>query len=88
MFDLGTVQVGDTVNHSLDDSIQDIGGFLQSPTLTRLPPGIAFSDKGTLSGAIRFDPHRNQSYRVEFVAVSTVGWGEPDVGLILSLIHI
>ena len=82
MFDLGTVQVGDTVNHSLDGSIQDTGGFLQSPTLARLPPGIAFSDKGTLSGVIRFDPHRNQSYRVEFVAVSTVGWDEPDVGLI------
>ena len=82
MFDLGTVQVGETVSHYLEESIQARGGFLQSPTLTRLPPGLSFSDKGTLSGTIRFDPHRDQSYRVDFVAVSTVGWNEPNVGLI------
>ena len=63
-----------TTSRYLEESIQARGGFLQSPTLTRLPPGLSFSDKGTLSGTIRFDPHRDQSYRVDFVTVSMIGW--------------
>lgn len=58
------------------------GGFGQCPTLVRLPPGVRFSDDGALAGEIQFDPHRDATYRVDFVAVSTVDWDDPDVGIV------
>ena len=44
--------------------MQGITGFLQAPTLARLPPGVIFSDDGTLSGIVRFDPYREMNYDV------------------------
>ena len=55
---------------------------MQSPTLVRLPPGLHFSDDGALVGEVRFDPHRDPAYEVEFVAVSTACWDDPAVGLV------
>ncbi|MEM9695634.1 MAG: hypothetical protein AAGA56_24030, partial [Myxococcota bacterium] len=78
-FDLGTYRVGDVVHHP-DPS--DQGGYGQCPTLVRLPPGVRFSDNGSLTGEVRFDPHRDGSYRVEFVAVSTAHWDTPSVGVV------
>ena len=63
---------GNTTNKQLNTI--PFSGFLQCPTLPRLPPGITFGDDGSLEGTIRFDPYRGNSYRVEFVAVSTVDW--------------
>ena len=56
--------------------MQGITGFLQAPTLARLPPGVIFSDDGTLSGKVRFDPYREMNYDVDFVAVSTAKWDD------------
>ncbi|MEM9069280.1 MAG: hypothetical protein AAGE52_12275 [Myxococcota bacterium] len=64
--DLGTVRVGDSVRHPGEGS-----GYLQCPTLVRLSPGLRFDDDGSLRGEVRFDPHRDEAYRVEFVAVTT-----------------
>ncbi|MEL6338602.1 MAG: hypothetical protein AAFQ65_01710 [Myxococcota bacterium] len=80
--DLGTVRVGEALHHPADEASPSRGGFLQCPTLVRLPPGVRFSDDGALNGAIRFDPHRDATYRVEFVAVSTVAWDDAEVGII------
>ena len=55
---------------------------MQAPTWVRLPPGIRFSDDGTLTGEVRFDPHRGAEYPVEFVAVSTAEWANPEVGIV------
>lgn len=79
-FDLGTVRVGDSLNHPAGPWRG--GGFMQCPTLVRLPPGVRFSDDGALAGEVRFDPHRSTTYNVEFVAVSTANWDNPVVGLV------
>jgi hypothetical protein len=82
--DLGTVKVGFYLYHHRPDSEAELplpsSGFLQCPTLPRLPPGVTVGDDGSLSGTIRFDPHRGSNYKVEFVAVSTADW--QDVGLV------
>jgi len=78
--DLGTVSVGDTVRLGAQE--QPGGGFMQSPTLPRLPPGLRFFDDGALSGAITYDPLRAEAYSVEFAAVSTRQWDDPSVGLV------
>ncbi len=80
-FDLGTFRVGDSVHHPAGEDLPD-GGFMQCPTLVRLPPGVRFSDDGALSGEVRFDPHRDATYRVEFVAVSTVAWDDAAMGIV------
>ena len=56
--DLGTVRVGDSVHRIPPGPPPAAGGFLQAPTLARLPPGLTFSDDGGLTGAVRYDPHR------------------------------
>lgn len=58
---------------------------MQCPTLVRLPPGVTFSDDGVVSGRVRFDPHRDAEYRVEFVAVSTADWDDTSIGLCLCV---
>lgn len=78
--DLGVVQVGAPVNHPAPTG--SAGGFAQCPTLPRLPPGLTFSDDGSLSGTVHFDPHRPASYKVEFVAVSTAEWNIAEVGIV------
>ncbi len=80
--DLGTVRVGDSLHHPADEALPGNGGFLQCPTLVRLPPGVRFSDDGSLAGEVRFDPHRDATYAVEFVAVSTVDWDDAEVGVV------
>lgn len=79
--DLGTLRVGDAVDHPASEGPPS-SGFMQCPTLVRLPPGVRFSDDGALAGEVRFDPHRDATYRVEFVAVSTASWDDPAVGLV------
>jgi len=79
--DLGTVRVGTAMHHPAPAGLPN-RGFMQCPTLVRLPPGVQFSDDGALAGEIRFDPHRDRTYRVEFVAVSTADWDNADVGLV------
>ncbi|HCH63814.1 MAG: hypothetical protein CL927_14590 [Deltaproteobacteria bacterium] len=81
-FDLGTLQVGDTVHHPPGATSGSGEGFLQSPMLVRLPPGLRFSDDGGLTGTVQFDPHRSDTYAVEFVAVSTARWDDPAVGIV------
>ncbi len=78
-FDLGTVRVGSSIHHPASLSRK---GFLQCPTLVRLPPGVRFSDDGALTGEVRFDPEREEAYQVNFVAVSTADWDDPAVGLL------
>lgn len=78
---LGTVAVGDTVQLAAAEDSK--GGFMQCPTLPRLPPGLRFSDDGALNGTIRYDPLRPESYTVEFVAVSTAEWSTASLGLVL-----
>lgn len=80
--DLGSFKVGESVEYNQDEFLQGITGFLQAPTLARLPPGVIFSDDGTLSGKVRFDPYRDMNYDVDFVAVSTAKWDDLSVGLI------
>ncbi|MEM6533943.1 MAG: hypothetical protein AAF654_15080, partial [Myxococcota bacterium] len=80
--DLGTVRVGETLRHRANEASPSRGGFLQCPTLVRLPPGVRFSDDGALTGEVRFDPHRDSTYRVEFVAVSTAAWDDAEVGIV------
>ena len=79
---LGTVEVGDVLHRKLDGSLHNKRGFMQAPTLARLPPGVTFSDDGSLAGEIRYDPHRGLNYDVCFVAVSTVDWNDSSIGLI------
>ena len=55
---------------------------MQCPTLVRLPPGLSFSDDGSLKGRISFDPHRDTEYQVEFIAVSTAAWDDHSIGLV------
>ena len=80
--DLGTVRVGDSVHHTALEDLSAKRGFKQLPTLVRLPPGIRFSDDGSLIGKVRFDPHRDASYKVVFVAVSTDDWDDATVGVV------
>ncbi|MGF1469570.1 MAG: hypothetical protein ACFCGT_25900 [Sandaracinaceae bacterium] len=80
--DLGTVRVGDSVHHPAGEGAPSRGGFMQCPTLVRLPPGVRLTDDGALAGEVRFDPHRDAVYRVELVAVSTAHWDDPAVGIV------
>ena len=80
--DLGTVLVGDSINLTASAALGSTEGFLQCPTLVRLPPGVHFSDDGRLAGQVNFDPHRDTTYRVEFVAVSTANWDNDAVGIV------
>lgn len=77
--DLGIVQVGASVYHPANDHAAL--GFMQCPTLPRLPPGLTLSDSGALRGEVRYDPYRPSEYKVEFVAVSTADW-KSSVGLV------
>ena len=79
---LGKFRVGDKLTQNPDDFLSDKTGFLQAPTLVRLPPGITFSDEGYLSGNVRYDPHRKYDYEVNFVAVSTTDWNDDSVGIV------
>ncbi len=80
--DLGTVRVGDSIQQPDVESLPSKEGFMQSPTLMRLPPGVLFTDDGRLAGQVQFDPHREATYEVDFVAVSTADWEDPAVGLV------
>ncbi|MEM6473282.1 MAG: hypothetical protein AAF802_27220 [Planctomycetota bacterium] len=80
--DLGTVRVGDAFSHHGGEGLPSEEGFMQCPTLVRLPPGVRFFDNGSLEGRLRFDPHRDAAYRVEFVAVSTARWNDPSIGIV------
>ena len=80
--ELGNHKLGDSVDLQPSGIIAGVGGFLQAPTLVRLPPGITFSDDGGLSGTIQFDPHRAEEYEVNFVAVSTNNWQDDAIGII------
>ena len=79
---LGKVRVGESVQLADTESLPSRNGFLQCPTQVRLPPGIRCTDDGRLAGEVQFDPHRDESYMVEFVAVSTADWDDPEVGLV------
>ena len=80
--DIGGLNVGDEVNTRITDIFGEVIGFMQAPTLVRLPPGVIFSDNGSLSGKIEFDPHRKENYEVNFVAVTTEYWDDDSVGII------
>ena len=80
--DLGTLRVGDSIHLPAGEGSLTTEGFMQCPTLVRLPPGVRFGDDGALSGEVRFDPHREAAYRVEFVAVSTADWDNAAVGIV------
>jgi len=80
--DLGVVSVGQRIDLPTPEELPFREGFLQCPTMVRLPPGVRFSDDATLGGEVCFDPHRAAEYRVEFVAVSTVGWEGSGVGIV------
>ncbi|MEM6733049.1 MAG: hypothetical protein AAF658_15940, partial [Myxococcota bacterium] len=80
--DLGTLRVGERVDHAAGERTPTRAGFMQCPTLARLPPGLRFSDDGTLAGEVQYDPHRDTEYRVEFVAISTIDWDDDAVGLV------
>lgn len=80
--DLGMLRVGDSIHLPAGEGSPTTEGFMQCPTLVRLPPGVRFSDDGALSGEVRFDPHREAAYKVEFVAVSTADWDNAAVGIV------
>ena len=79
---LGKISVGEQIKHQPGQDLLSKDGFMQAPTLVRLPPGIRFFDDGSLEGKIQFDPHRKTEYRVEFVAVSTSDWNDPNIGIV------
>ena len=79
---LGTVEVGTSVSSGAMDYTPSKQGFLQCPTLVRLPPGLRFYDDGHLEGIVGYDPHRDTVYEVRFVAVSTADWENTDVGIV------
>ena len=82
-FHLGSATIGDTtITFSLPKAVQTRVGYLQCPTLVRLPPGLTFSDDGHPWGKIEFDPSRAETFTVEFVAVSTADWADNAVGLV------
>ena len=74
--------VGDVVNLLAANYTPSNEGFMQCPTMMRLPPGIKFSDEGTLNGVVLFDPYRTEKYTVKFVAISTVDWQDEDIGIV------
>ena len=80
--DLGKVSVGTFIDQPARERYLCKEGFLQCPTLVRLPPGIEFSDDGSLRGEIQFDPHQDSTYRVDFVAVSTANWSDDTIGVV------
>ena len=80
--DLGTLRVGQSIQHQVVEGSAPKDGYAQAPTLVRLPPGLEFSDDGILSGKVAFDPHRESTYTVEFVAVSAADWRDPAIGLV------
>ncbi len=80
--DLGTIQVGASVHRQVTEGLATKEGYAQAATLVRLPPGLSFSDDGILSGEVRFDPHRDDTYTIDFVAVSTADWANDDIGLV------
>ena len=80
--DLGTLHVGTAIHHAVTEDALPKKGYGQCPTLVRLPPGVSFSDEGVLSGTVAFDPHREERYSVEFVAVSTADWDTGTSGLV------
>ena len=51
---LGTVASGEEISYTPDGALSDMTGFMQGPTLVRLPPGLVFSDDGRLSGTVRY----------------------------------
>ena len=80
--EIGNYVIGDKIDTNVRDSFGEVKGFMQAPTLVRLPPGVTFSDDGSLVGKIEFDPYRNKSYDVNFVAVSTEYWDDDSIGII------
>ena len=80
--DLGSISVGDVVNLSAAKYTPSNQGFMQCPTLMRLPPGVKFSDEGTLNGEVLFDPYRTEKYTGKFVAISTADWQNEEVGIV------
>ncbi len=80
--DLGSISVGDVVNLLGANYTPCNEGFMQCPTMMRLPPGIKFSDEGTLNGVVLFDPYRTEKYTVKFVAISTVDWQDEEIGIV------
>ena len=70
---LGTFKLGESLNYEPDGFLQNKIGFMQAPTLVRLPPGVIFSDDGGLAGEIAYDPHRDSEYDVNFVQVRING---------------
>ena len=80
--DLGRFKVGESLKLNSTKSYPVQAGFMQCPTLVRLPPGLRFSDDGSLKGKISFDPHRDTEYQVEFIAVSTAAWDDHSIGLV------
>lgn len=60
--DLGKVQVGDTLEYQPSSSsggdaqkeLPSKSGFMQKPTLVRLPPGVQFADDGSLKGKVLY----------------------------------
>ena len=80
--DLGTLNVGEGIHHNLDQFSFTKKGFMQAPTIVKLPPGVLFSDEGVLTGELRYDPYRGPSYDVDFVAVSTVDWDDASAGIV------
>lgn len=85
--DLGTFKLGESLNYEPDGFLQNKIGFMQAPTLVRLPPGIIFSDDGGLAGEIAYDPNRDSEYDVNFVAASSYQWNDESIGLIRLEIH-
>ncbi len=79
---LGTFALGDELIHMPDGVLQNMTGFMQAPMLVRLPPGITFFDDGKLAGTVQYAPHRDPTYNVDFVAVSTVEWKDKSVGIV------
>ena len=80
--ELGVYKLGDTISQDKEEFLENRVGFMQAPTLVRLPPGITFSDEGYLSGLVKYDPHRAEEYDVDFVAVSTKDWADQSTGII------
>ena len=74
--------MGEQIKHQPGQDLLSKDGFMQAPTLVRLPPGDSLFDDGSLEGKIQFDPYRKTEYRVEFVAVSTSQWNDPNIGIV------
>ena len=46
---LGRISVGEQIKHQPGQDLLSKDGFMQAPTLVRLPPGVSFFDNGTLA---------------------------------------